>query len=75
MGLAPATPHRAPAHGHVRHRRRAGGRGTRRRHRRALSTLRPYNVGILLTQTGMSTPDSARAIHDFWTTLYQVMDD
>ncbi|MER6006217.1 serine hydrolase domain-containing protein [Nonomuraea angiospora] len=31
-------------------------------------------VGILLTQTGMSTPDSARAIHDFWTTLYQAID-
>ncbi|MEU8378422.1 serine hydrolase domain-containing protein [Streptosporangium sp. NPDC048865] len=37
----------------------------------------PHNglVGILLTQTGMSTPDSARAIHDFWTTLYQAIDD
>ncbi|MFD7473544.1 serine hydrolase domain-containing protein [Streptomyces sp. NPDC059837] len=32
-------------------------------------------VGILLTQTGMSTPDSTRAIHDFWTTLYQAIDD
>ncbi|AZK92500.1 MULTISPECIES: serine hydrolase domain-containing protein [Streptomyces] len=32
-------------------------------------------VGILLTQTGMSTPDSARALHDFWTTLYQAVDD
>ncbi|WP_329430255.1 beta-lactamase family protein [Streptosporangium sp. NBC_01495] len=32
-------------------------------------------VGILLTQVGMSTPDSARAIHDFWTTLYQAIDD
>jgi CubicO group peptidase (beta-lactamase class C family) len=32
-------------------------------------------VGILLTQTGMSTPDSARAIHDFWTTLYQAVED
>lgn len=32
-------------------------------------------VGILLTQTGMSTPDSARVIHDFWTTLYQAVDD
>ncbi|MGW6913888.1 serine hydrolase domain-containing protein [Kitasatospora sp. NPDC054939] len=31
-------------------------------------------VGLLLTQTGMSTPDSARAIHDFWTTLYQAID-
>ncbi|GAA3467420.1 serine hydrolase domain-containing protein [Nonomuraea roseola] len=37
----------------------------------------PHNqlVGILLTQTGMSTPDSARAIHDFWTTLYQAIDN
>lgn len=32
-------------------------------------------TGILLTQTGMSTPDSARLIHDFWTTLYQAIDD
>ncbi|MGV9267584.1 serine hydrolase domain-containing protein [Kitasatospora sp. NPDC003701] len=32
-------------------------------------------VGILLTQTGMSTPDSMRAIHDFWATLYQALDD
>ncbi|MFK3732347.1 serine hydrolase domain-containing protein [Streptomyces sp. NPDC088090] len=31
-------------------------------------------VGILLTQVGMSTPDSARLIHDFWTTLYQAID-
>ncbi|MFI6316434.1 serine hydrolase domain-containing protein [Nonomuraea sp. NPDC050556] len=31
-------------------------------------------VGILLTQTGMSTPDSAQAIHDFWTTVYQAID-
>ncbi len=37
----------------------------------------PHNqlVGILLTQVGMSTPDSARAINDFWTTLYQAIDD
>ncbi|MFC9586281.1 serine hydrolase domain-containing protein [Streptomyces yangpuensis] len=37
----------------------------------------PHNqlVGILLTQTGMSTPDSAHAIQDFWTTLYQAVDD
>ncbi|MCX5308204.1 beta-lactamase family protein [Streptomyces sp. NBC_00160] len=36
----------------------------------------PHNqlVGILLTQTGMSTPDSAHAIQDFWTTLYQAID-
>jgi CubicO group peptidase (beta-lactamase class C family) len=32
-------------------------------------------VGILLTQTGMSTPDSARLIHDFWTTVYQAIED
>jgi CubicO group peptidase (beta-lactamase class C family) len=32
-------------------------------------------TGILLTQVGMSTPDSPRAIHDFWTTLYQAIDD
>ncbi|WP_245658435.1 beta-lactamase family protein [Microtetraspora malaysiensis] len=32
-------------------------------------------TGILLTQVGMSTPDSARLIHDFWTTLYQAIDD
>ncbi|MGW6561986.1 serine hydrolase domain-containing protein [Streptomyces hydrogenans] len=31
-------------------------------------------IGILLTQVGMSTPDSARLIHDFWTTLYQAVD-
>ncbi|GAA4952157.1 serine hydrolase [Nonomuraea thailandensis] len=37
----------------------------------------PHNrlIGILLTQTGMSTPDSARAINDFWTALYQAIDD
>ncbi|WP_160050582.1 MULTISPECIES: serine hydrolase [unclassified Nocardiopsis] len=32
-------------------------------------------TGILLTQVGMSVPDSARLIHDFWTTLYQAVDD
>ncbi|MFD9947279.1 serine hydrolase domain-containing protein [Nonomuraea sp. NPDC059023] len=32
-------------------------------------------TGVLLTQVGMSTPDSSRAIHDFWTTLYQAIDD
>ncbi|WP_345469987.1 serine hydrolase domain-containing protein [Actinoallomurus oryzae] len=31
-------------------------------------------TGILLTQVGMSVPDSARVIHDFWTTLYQAVD-
>ncbi|GAA4213055.1 serine hydrolase domain-containing protein [Microbispora amethystogenes] len=32
-------------------------------------------TGILLTQVGASTPDSSRLIHDFWTTLYQAIDD
>ncbi|MET9544073.1 serine hydrolase domain-containing protein [Streptomyces sp. NPDC006627] len=32
-------------------------------------------TGVLLTQVGMSTPDAARLIHDFWTTLYQAVDD
>ncbi|GLW03617.1 hypothetical protein Slala05_72470 [Streptomyces lavendulae subsp. lavendulae] len=31
-------------------------------------------TGILLTQVGMSTPDSTRLIHDFWTTLHQAVD-
>lgn len=31
--------------------------------------------GMLLTQVGMSTPDSARLIHDFWTTVYQAIED
>ncbi|MEV6822247.1 serine hydrolase domain-containing protein [Nocardiopsis dassonvillei] len=32
-------------------------------------------TGIVLTQVGMSVSDSARLIHDFWTTLYQAIDD
>ncbi|MGK5557026.1 serine hydrolase, partial [Actinomadura kijaniata] len=32
-------------------------------------------VGIVLTQVGASTPHSMRLIHDFWTTLYQAIDD
>ncbi|MFF0770338.1 serine hydrolase domain-containing protein [Nonomuraea wenchangensis] len=32
-------------------------------------------TGILLTQVGMSVPNSARLIHDFWTTLYQAIED
>jgi CubicO group peptidase (beta-lactamase class C family) len=32
-------------------------------------------TGVLLTQVGMSVPDPARAIHDFWTTVYQALDD
>jgi CubicO group peptidase (beta-lactamase class C family) len=32
-------------------------------------------IGILCTQVGASTPDSTRAFLDFWTTLYQAIDD
>ncbi|RJQ77430.1 class A beta-lactamase-related serine hydrolase [Pseudonocardiaceae bacterium YIM PH 21723] len=32
-------------------------------------------VGFLFTQTGMSTPDAAHLIHDFWTTVYQQLAD
>jgi CubicO group peptidase (beta-lactamase class C family) len=32
-------------------------------------------VGILLTQVGLSVPSSAWAFHDFWTTVYQALDD
>ncbi|GGX34514.1 serine hydrolase domain-containing protein [Streptomyces noursei] len=32
-------------------------------------------TGILLTQVGMSVPHAARLIHDFWTTVYQALDD
>ncbi|MFH9348987.1 serine hydrolase domain-containing protein [Kitasatospora sp. NPDC017646] len=32
-------------------------------------------TGILLTQVGMSVPHSARLIHDFWTTVYQAIED
>ncbi|MGI5290416.1 serine hydrolase domain-containing protein [Nonomuraea polychroma] len=32
-------------------------------------------TGILLTQVGMSVPNAAQLIHDFWTTLYQAIDD
>ncbi|GAA3465451.1 hypothetical protein GCM10018965_000030 [Nonomuraea roseola] len=32
-------------------------------------------IGILLTQVGTTNPDSTRAILDFWTTLYQAIDD
>ncbi|SEG89262.1 CubicO group peptidase, beta-lactamase class C family [Nonomuraea solani] len=37
----------------------------------------PHNrlTGILLTQVGLSVPDPARLIHDFWTTTYQALDD
>jgi len=32
-------------------------------------------TGILLTQVGMTVPAPAQLIHDFWTTLYQSLDD
>jgi len=32
-------------------------------------------VGILLTQVGASTPDAIHLMHDFWTTVYQALDD
>lgn len=32
-------------------------------------------TGVILTQVGMSVPDPARLIHDFWTTTYQALDD
>lgn len=32
-------------------------------------------TGVLLTQVGVSTPDSPRLVHDFWTTLYQAVED
>ncbi|TCN01030.1 beta-lactamase [Paenibacillus sp. BK033] len=32
-------------------------------------------TGILLTQVGMYTPDSARVIHDFRTTVYQAIEE
>ncbi|MDT9691344.1 serine hydrolase domain-containing protein [Streptomyces sp. P9(2023)] len=32
-------------------------------------------TGILLTQVGASVPDPARLFHDFWTTLYQAIDE
>ncbi|MEU7896292.1 serine hydrolase domain-containing protein [Nonomuraea sp. NPDC049152] len=32
-------------------------------------------TGVLLTQVGLSVPAPARLIHDFWTTLYQAIDN
>ncbi|GAA1957473.1 serine hydrolase [Catenulispora subtropica] len=32
-------------------------------------------IGILLTQVGASTPDSVRLMHDFWTAVYQAVED
>ncbi|MFJ9646236.1 serine hydrolase domain-containing protein [Streptomyces sp. NPDC101206] len=32
-------------------------------------------TGILLTQVGLSVPAPAQLIHDFWTTLYQAVED
>ncbi|WP_062431707.1 serine hydrolase domain-containing protein [Herbidospora daliensis] len=31
-------------------------------------------VGILLCQVGMSVPDPARLVHDFWTSVYQTIE-
>ncbi|WP_420078974.1 serine hydrolase domain-containing protein [Streptomyces sp. JL4002] len=32
-------------------------------------------TGVLLTQVGLSVPDPARLVQDFWTTLYQAIDE
>jgi CubicO group peptidase (beta-lactamase class C family) len=32
-------------------------------------------IGILLTQVGASVPDPVWVMHDFWTTVYQAIDD
>ncbi|MFJ9173206.1 serine hydrolase domain-containing protein [Streptomyces sp. NPDC102360] len=32
-------------------------------------------TGVLFTQVGLSVPDPARLVQDFWTTLYQAIDD
>jgi CubicO group peptidase (beta-lactamase class C family) len=32
-------------------------------------------TGILLTQTAMDTPHTARLVQDFWTSAYQAIDD
>jgi CubicO group peptidase (beta-lactamase class C family) len=32
-------------------------------------------TGVLLTQVGASVPDPVRLMHDFWTSLYQAIDD
>ncbi|GIG61784.1 serine hydrolase [Longispora fulva] len=32
-------------------------------------------TGMLFTQVGLSVPDPARLIHDFWTTVYQAIED
>lgn len=32
-------------------------------------------TGILLTQVGLSAPNSAQLIHDFWTMVYQAIED
>ncbi|MEU6477931.1 hypothetical protein ABZ858_13740 [Streptomyces sp. NPDC047017] len=47
-----------------------GGTGTT-----ACAGPRNQLTGILLTQVGMSIPDPARLIHDFWTTVHQAIDD
>ena len=47
-----------------------GGAGT-------VDVRRPGNqiVGVLLTQVGMTAPSSVQLMHDFWTTVYQSIDD
>ncbi|BCJ38568.1 hypothetical protein Athai_60710 [Actinocatenispora thailandica] len=32
-------------------------------------------TGVLLTQVGLCCPDPAQLIHDFWTSVYQAIDD
>jgi CubicO group peptidase (beta-lactamase class C family) len=32
-------------------------------------------IGLLLTQVGASTGDSTHLLHDFWTTVYQALDN
>ncbi|WP_412543072.1 serine hydrolase domain-containing protein [Longispora sp. K20-0274] len=32
-------------------------------------------TGVLLTQVGLTVPDPAQLIHDFWTTVYQAIED
>lgn len=47
-----------------------GGAGTA-----AYADLDNQLTGILFTQVGMSTPDSSYLIQDFWTTVYQAIED
>jgi CubicO group peptidase (beta-lactamase class C family) len=47
-----------------------GGTGTS-----AYADPRNQLTGVLFTQVGMSVPAPAHAIHDFWTTVYQALED